>query len=153
MLAGYQTKGVKCMRSVSKIMCLSAVLGLIVMSSGCKSMKAIVPGEGLPLADIKTTATYDVIGPATGTASGQIILGFIALGVPNEAGAIATGTPAICLDPIKNAATYKAIESVVDADALVAPRWHIETTDNWIVYKKVTATVKGKAIRYNPSVK
>lgn len=141
------------MRSVSKILCLSTVLGLVVMFSGCSSMKAVAPAGALPLQELKTSATYDVIGPATGTASGTVILGFIALGVPNEAGAIATGTPSVSLDPIKNAATYKAIESVKDADALVAPRWHIETTDNWVVYKKVTATVKGKAIRYNPSVK
>ncbi|MEI8206151.1 MAG: hypothetical protein WCG03_04675 [Kiritimatiellales bacterium] len=116
-------------------------------------MKAVAPGGELPLEKLKTTATYDVIGPATGSASATIILGFIALGVPNEVGAIATGTPSISLDPVKNAATYKAIESVANADALVAPRWHIETTDDWVVYKKVTATVKGKAIRYNPSVK
>ena len=116
-------------------------------------MKAVAPGGALPLAALKTTATYDVIGPATGSASGAVILGFISLGVPNEVGVINTGVPTISLCPIQNAATYKAIESVENADALVAPRWHIETTDNWIVYKKITATVKGKAIRYNPSVK
>jgi hypothetical protein len=113
-------------------------------------MEAGAPGGKLPLAELKTTATYDVIGPATGSASGTILFGFIALGVPNEVGTV---TPSVCLNPIKNAATYKAIESVVDADALVAQRWHIETTDNWVIYKKVTATVKGKAIRYNSSVK
>jgi hypothetical protein len=116
-------------------------------------MKAVAPAGALPLQELKTSATYDVIGPATGTASGAVILGFISLGIPNEVGTINTGVPAISLCPIQNAATYKAIESVKDADALVAPRWHIETTDNWGVYKKVTATVKGKAIRYNPSGK
>lgn len=141
------------MRSISKVLCLSAVLGLVVMSSGCTSMKAVAPGGALPLEDLKTTATYDVIGPATGSASGTVILGFIVLGVPSEIGVVNTGVPTVSINPIQNAASYKAIESVENADALVAQRWHIETTDNWIVYKKVTATVKGKAIRYNPSVK
>ena len=115
-------------------------------------MKSVVPGATLPLAELDTTATYDVIGPTTGSASGAVLFGVIKLPFgPKKIGVINTGVPVLALCPIKNAATYNAIEAIQGADALVAPRWLIETTHNWGVYKKVTVTVKGKAIRYNPS--
>jgi len=149
-LKGKGTYMKKALQSLS----LLTAFGLIVMSFGCASTTSVVPGRGLPLEALGTTATYDVIGSTTGSASGTILFGVIKLPFgPRKIGVINTGVPTLALCPIKNAAAYNAIEAMPGADSLIAPRWVIETTDNWGVYKKIKATVKAKAIRYNTSAK
>lgn len=142
------------MKKVLRNLSFLLALGLITMGFGCASTTSVVPEAGLPLKPLETTATYDVIGSTTGSASGAILFGVIKLPFgPKKIGVINTGVPTLALCPIKNAAAYNAIEAIPKADALVAPRWVVETTDNWGIYKKIKATVKGKAVRYNTSGK
>ena len=131
--------------------CLFLVLALsLFVATGCTMHSNVMPGVA-PLLDIKTAATYDVLGPAEGTASGGLIFGIIPVGGEKKAGSIA-GSGFMMLSPVQSAALYNAIEAVPTADALLSPRWNI-VTKNYVVYQDVTVTVKGKAIRYNTSVK
>ena len=138
-----------------KILCLSMVLGFVVLSTGCTTMVAKVSATGVPLAELQTTATYDVIGSAKGSATGATLFGFIPIGGGSvkKIGMIATGMPYQRPPlPIEDEAIYNAIESVKGADAIIAPRWHIKV-NNYVIYQEKTVTVQAKAIRYNPSVK
>lgn len=109
------------------------------------------PAVGL---EMKSTATYDIIGDATGTSTGAMLFGFIPIGCENKYGEM--GQPFYAggfvkfQSPVEAAAIYNAIESVPTADAIMAPRF-VREGSNYIVYRKETVTVKGKAIRYNKS--
>jgi len=129
-------------------LCLAAITA--VSLTGCVGYRNSVPQGNLVL-DIKTPATYDVIGDAKGTATGATLFGFIPIGGENKGGAIgASGM--MMLGPVEQAAIYNAIESVPTADSLMWPRFQVEVA-NYIVYSEKTVTVKGKAIRFNPSAK
>ena len=121
---------------------------------GCSTMSNSVPGTGVPLAELTTTATYDVLGPTQGTSSGGTLFWFIPIGGEKKSGSIAMAgairTPFQMMAPVKAAALYNAIEAKPGADALLAPRWEI-VTKNYFIYSDMTATVKGKAIRINQS--
>lgn len=47
----------------------------------------------------------------------------------------------------KEAATFRAIESVPGADAIISPRFYVEKEKRFFWYQRVTVTVKAKAIR------
>ena len=119
--------------------------------TGCVSQANRLASWTPPLEELKTTATYDVIGDAKGTATGETLFGFIPLSFGGESkkGQLAGS---LILNPIESAAYYNAIESVPTADALIATRSTREVK-NYIVYVKETVTVKGKAIRFNNSAK
>lgn len=127
-------------------LCVTVVSAMAL--TGCTSYKSSVPQASLGLG-MSTTATYDVIGDARGTATGATLFGFIHIGGERKAGAVGG---MMLLDPVEQAAVYNAIESVPNADSLVWPRFHVESS-NYIVYSERTVTVKGKAIRFNPSAK
>ncbi|MDD4016518.1 MAG: hypothetical protein PHV28_01115 [Kiritimatiellae bacterium] len=129
-------------------LCLAAITA--VSLTGCVGYRNSVAQGNLVL-DINTTATYDVIGDAKGTATGATLFGFIPIGGENKGGSIgASGM--MMLGPVEQAAIYNAIESVPTADSLMWPRFQVEVA-NYIVYSEKTVTVKGKAIRFNPSAK
>ena len=129
----------------------SSVLVLFVIT-GCTMMKTSVPGIAAPLGHVETKATYDVIGPAKGTATGATLFGFIPIGGEQKYGSIASGTFQGPVDPLVANATYNAIESVPTADAIITPRWS-EKVDDYIIYQERTVTLEGKAVRLNPSAK
>ncbi len=134
---------------------IRAVCGsvLVLLSfTGCTMMQTSIPSVGAPLDDLKTQATYDVIGPAKGTATGATLFGFIPLGGEKKIGTISTGGFQRPVDPVVANATYNAIASVPTADAIIAPRWS-QKTDNYIIYQERTVTIEGKAVRINTSVK
>ena len=138
------------------VVAASAMVGLL---SGCTSLRSSVPEiSEVPMAKIHTTATYDIIGDAVGTTSGTYILGCIPVGIEHKTGFIIDGRSrtdrrlAVLHTRIESVAIYNAIESVPGADAIIAPRWHVETVRH-LFHKTITATVKGKAVRYNVSAK
>ena len=47
----------------------------------------------------------------------------------------------------KEAAVFKAIESVPGADAIISPRFYVEKEKRFFWHQRVTVTVKGKAIK------
>ena len=47
----------------------------------------------------------------------------------------------------KEAAVFRAIESVPGADAIISPRFYVEKEKRFIWYQRACVTVKGKAIR------
>lgn len=130
---------------------VGSVLMLLALT-GCTMMQTSIPGIGAPLDDIKTQATYDVIGPAKGTATGATLFGFIPIGGEKNFGTIATGGFQRYVDPVVANATYNAIASVPTADAIIAPRWSAKT-DNYIIYQERTVTLEGKAVRVNSNAK
>jgi len=144
----------------SKLPTIALVAGFVVMLAGCTMSVNSVPMGGVPLQKLETKATYDILGPAVGTSSGGYILGFIPIGVEKKSGSVAGDSVVSMglfgpqsyslLSPVDRAALYNAIESKPGADALLAPRWE-RVKKNYIVYVETTATVKGKAIRYNQS--
>jgi len=156
------------MRNTVLAVSLLAVVGLV---AGCSSMANSVPGVGVPLW-IDTPDSFEIIGRVQGTSTGGYLFGFIPIGVENKTGAIASapsggGQPPGGIlrsifpfnliiaaasspggyDPVARAAVYNAIESVPNADALLAPRWN-SLKKNYIIYSEKTVTVKGKAVRF-----
>jgi len=128
-----------------------AMMGL----TGCISYTNKAPSGYVPLAELKTTATYDVIGDAIGTSTGATLFGFIRVGGENKSGTVGGMLPLNPMEkmnPVENAAVYNAIESVPTADSLLAPRYSHKVSD-YVIYKEETVTVKAKAIRYNVSGK
>jgi hypothetical protein len=136
------------MKNVSTL----AVAGMVaVMLSGCTTMYNAAPRVYPPLAEVKTTATYDVIGPAEGTSSASYLFWIIPLSGENKSGSIGSSfVPISEYSAVEQAAIYNAIESVPGADALVSPRMSM-VRHNYVIFVEDTVTVKGKAIRYNPS--
>lgn len=135
---------------MKRVLSLAVLTTGMALLSGCVSYINQVPGAAVPLKPLESTATYDVLGDAKGTATGAYLFGFIPLGMESKSGSIGYGLS--MADPVQQIAVYNAIESVPTADALIAPRFDA-TVSNYIIYREKTVTVKGKAIRYNPSVK
>lgn len=133
---------------MNKLTALCVTVISAIALTGCTSFRSSVPEASLGLG-MNTTATYDVLGDARGTATGATLFGFIPIGGERKAGAVGG---MMLMGPVEQAAVYNAIESVPNADSLVWPRFHIETS-NYIIYSERTVTVKGKAIRFNPSAK
>lgn len=139
-----------------KILRLTVVAALLVaLGSGCMMMSSSIPEiSAVPMEEMKTTATYDIIGPAEGTSTGGYLFGFFAVKCENKSGAIGASVGLDRLySPVQQAAVYNAIESVPTADALISPRFHTTVEKNFFLYREETVTVRGKAIRYNVSAK
>lgn len=140
---------------IMKEMCnlaLAIIAAVVVCGcmTGCQSYLNVSPlgaVEPVQLAELKTTATYDIIGEAQGSATGGRLFGFIPVGGENKVGQVGS---MIIVNPVVRAAIYNAIESVPTADTLLAPRYSIKSS-NYIIYSEQTVTVKGKAVRYNKS--
>ena len=115
---------------------------------GCAGTHVSLPGA-TPLGGMATSASYEVIGDATGTAEGTVVLGLFTFGDADRRGSIGLGGLMVLPDPIEAAATYDAIASVPGADAIIAPRVTNEST-NYIVWREQRSTVRGKAIRIVP---
>ena len=126
-----------------------ALVSTIVCNSGCVSYFSRAPQGSVSLEALETTATYDIIGDATGTATGGKLFGLISIGGEDKFGQVG---PMFSANPVMRAAVYNAIESVPTADTILAPRYRIKTS-NYIIYSEQTVTVKGKAVRYNVSAK
>ena len=152
-----------------------AVCAAMAVCAGCVGYRSSAPEACVPLRNAKTTASFDVIGNAEGSASGATLFGFIAIGGERKSGRLGSmptdekrldGKKAVSsvlfpplllywwktssMDPVEQTALYNAIESVPSADMLLMPRAHVESS-NYIVYSEKTVTVKGKAIRLNKS--
>lgn len=123
----------------------SAMIG----TTGCVSSFNRMPQGSVALAPLTTTATYDIVGDATGTAKGGWLFGFIPVVGEDKYGQMGN---TLVTSSVEREAMYNAIESVPTADALLAPRFS-STHSNYLVYRSKTVTVKGKAIRYNVSAK
>jgi hypothetical protein len=143
--------------------------------TGCISYQNSTP-QASPTKKIATTATYDVIGDAKGSATGATLFGFIPIGggdsksgslglMPSEGDKVTGKNAALlfffwpallfgqsALGPVEAEALYNAIDSVPSADMLLCPRYAVESS-NYIVYSEKTVTVKGKAIRLKTSAK
>jgi len=128
---------------------LSAIVFAMTGTTGCISYYNNAPAREVGLDSLKTTATYDIIGDAMGTATGGKLFGFISIGGEDKYGQLGN---MILVSPVEKAAVYNAIESVPAADALMSPRFE-KKRSRYFVYSEETVTVKGKAIRYNVSAK
>ena len=138
---------------MKKAFAVLTTIAIVVLLTGCTITSNSVPGERIPLGLMSTSDTYSVVGPIEGTSSGGYIMGFIPVGHENKSGSISGGipygqmNPQILISPIARAALYNAIESNPEADAMFAPRWEY-ACKNYVVYREVTITVKGKGIKF-----
>ena len=139
-------------RNVVLVLAVS-LLGIMI---GCKSSSCSMPGHGagsFGLAEIQTDATYDIVGPIEGSGSHTYILGFIPTCLFSSDKKCGTFVGASC--PFRapfavQEAAYNAIESNPEVDAILSPRWHVES--NWyLLFSTSKATLKGKGVRYNIS--
>ena len=132
-----------------RLMMGATIAGGLGFVTGCSSFSNSIAQKDIGLDCLRTTATYDIIGDATGTATGGKLFGFISIGGEDKYGQMGN---MILVSPVERAAVYNAIESVPTADALMAPRFSSKRS-YYIVYSEESVTVKGKAIRYNVSAK
>lgn len=145
-------------------------VGLLALT-GCRTQGNTSPMTFPVLDSPKTTATYDVLQEAEGSSEGGTILFFIPLGLEDKVGQgdALEATPGgnwlvdilevvtlglLEFDPagrVKRSALYNAIDAQPGADAILYPRYNTERT-NFLIYQHMKATVKGKAVRFNPTV-
>jgi hypothetical protein len=138
------------MRNVSLVLLLLAVA----MSAGCSMSSNTIPQGyvgALQLGNMSTNSSYEILGPAEGTSKGGFLFGFIPLGMEKKFGSIGPRINPF-QNPVQAAAVYNAIESVPDADMIVAPRFST-VSNNYLVYREDTVTVKGKAVRFVGSMR
>ena len=151
-----------------------ALMGLVVGLglTGCRALANQAPYAGVPLEELKTKGTYDVLQTAEGSSSGAVLLGIFPIGLEDKRGQEAFpdkrdgGAGFLGIPPIfsflgdifpdaegrvRSAALYNAIEAQPGADALLSPRFNTDTTNYFFIYKEVSAKCRGKAIRYNPT--
>ncbi|MDX9794744.1 MAG: hypothetical protein RBU24_14650, partial [Kiritimatiellia bacterium] len=72
---------------------------------GCASFSNKIAQQDIPLEMLRTTATYDIIGDATGTATGGKLFGFISIGGEEKYGQLGN---MILVSPVEKAAVYNA---------------------------------------------
>lgn len=136
--------------NLMKKACFSTLAACLLLGlTGCITQGNKLAAFTPPLGAMTTTATYDVIGEATGTSTGGKLFGILRVGGEDKIGQLAGS---LIMNPVESAAVYNAIESVPTADALMATRMSKEIK-NYIIFSQETVTVKGKAIRYNTSAK
>ena len=133
------------MRNVSLVLLLLAVA----MSAGCSTVGNSIPQGyvgALQLGNMSTNSSYEILGPAEGTSTGGRLFGFIPIGMERKVGNIGPRINPF-QNPVQAAAVYNAIESVPDADLIIAARFST-VSKNYLIYREDTVTVKGKAVRF-----
>lgn len=131
---------------------ISIALGAILLS-GCSSKEAISPTAYAEVST-KQCAKYEILGNTEATVTDKKVLGIIDVdGEDDNSGSLEDTSVAWfdSADEAKQQALYKAIENVPEADALLAPRYHIEEDKVPLFYSKRKVTVRGKAIKYSPA--
>jgi hypothetical protein len=133
------------MRVVAKLVFIAAPFTL----GGCTSNANAIQGTRLDALtfDGLKRAEYRVLDKARGEACGTYIglwpIPVFWIDTPNESGVIfGHGISAKASD----AATYRAIAAVPNADAILTPVYHVEERNAGIWYSRTCVTVRGKAI-------
>jgi len=133
------------MRIPSKTVVLVVTLAL----TGCASQATAIQGTRLDALtfDGLKRSEYRVIDKARGDACGTYVglwpIPVFWIDTPNESGVIfGHGISAKAAD----AATYRAISAVPNADAILSPVYHVEEKSAGIWYSKTCVTVRGKAV-------
>lgn len=135
-------------RFVGVLIVAMVVAGL---GTGCTSLRNVTQ-EKDPSLYVRTRATFDILGPVEASAEGAYVLGFIGIGIENKTGCIGSGLAPAFYTPVQKVAVYNAIESMPEADAIIAPRWEIKRSNKYLFfYVEEKVTLKAKAIRYNTS--
>ena len=126
-----------------KRLALAAVLAGLVVMAGCQSLTVVPNYVGAPV-QAQPLTTYELVGDATGSASGTIILGLFTIGVDSQY----TALPGMAMIPckIERNALYKAWKNVETADALMCPVFTIDET-NYFVFKNKKVDVRVKALK------
>jgi hypothetical protein len=124
---------------------LLVLAAAVMLAVGCQST-TIVPNYSAPPINLQPIAAPELVGDATGSSEGTIILGFITLGVPSKYGSL-PGAGMLPACKIERNALYNALQKVPTADALVCPVMTIDET-NYFVFKKKKVDVRAKAVKY-----
>jgi len=125
-----------------------AVLAVaLVLALGCQST-TVVPNYTAPPIALQPIAAPELVGDATGSADGIVILNipWLTFGVESKYGSLPGAGPMPSCKIERNA-MYNAIQNVPDADALVCPVLTIDETQ-YFVFKKKAVDVKAKAVKY-----
>ncbi|MFA5138799.1 MAG: hypothetical protein WC728_06145 [Elusimicrobiota bacterium] len=139
-----------------KRMHLAMLVGMAVLLTGCVSSIKKYPygmmNTGLSLNSLARDQ-YEILSDVEGRASASQILffKFTEGGNKSFSGSLASGRQEFLMggaDPVIQAALYNAMESQPDADGIVAVRViKGEQTVVPLLFKKITVTLKGKAIK------
>jgi formylglycine-generating enzyme len=133
---------------------LVSVLLVILMgaaNSACTHTSASAPGVATPSSfqvNALNRGEYEIMGrtSATGCAEYVGLWPFPIFWYKSDNVSGAIGGFGVW-DRAKSVAVYRALKSVPEADALIAPRYEEETYQYFVWYKRTCATVTGKAIR------
>ena len=128
---------------------LMVCLGMIAAMSlvvGCQAT-TVSPNYTSPPVNLEPSTTYELVGDATGSAEGTVILGLFTIGVESKFASL----PGPSLGPLPSCAVeknamYNAMQDVEDADALVCPVVTIDET-NYVVFKKKKVDIRAKAVK------
>lgn len=136
---------------MKRIIVLVLVIAMIsLVFTGCVSKSRSLPGTSLPLAD----ADYEVLGDTQAEFTLMRVLIFNIgegkrnLGTLSGSGGLLANLniPVDTTGIAKNAALYKALEQMPDADMVIEPRYKIDRT-NYYIFEKVTVQVTAKAVK------
>lgn len=118
----------------------------LVFLSGCTFTSLTVPASGIGQIEFEplNSNEYEILGDAEGEATVGYVL-FFPFGDFQEKGWI--GSAFSLSGWAHQAAVYKAIESVPEADAILVPRSKGSGFKLFPLFGKQTVTVKGKAIK------
>lgn len=121
------------------------------LSTGCSSLHNSMEDKA-PSLLLRSEATFDILGPVEASAEGAYLFRVFGLGIENKTGCIGSGLAPSFYTPVQKVAVYNAIESMPEADAIIAPRWEITRKNKYLFfYVEEKVTLKAKAIRFNTS--
>jgi len=126
---------------------LLAVAAVLLIFAGCASTSLAYPAASVPLEE----AEYEILGDTQAEATGVVILGLPIAGrkmgsfsYPMESFAF-KGMSA--LGRVKANALYKTLKQMPEADAVVEPKWEIESFRFLFFFSRHKVRVTAKGIR------
>ncbi len=125
-----------------------AAAAAVIALSGCASSYSRMDIQNAPQVGAGN-ADFQILSRTSGSAECQKIL-FFEVGESPCGGSVISAVTggANQITPVEQKAMTRAIDSVPNADAMLAPRYSIEETGFPLLFKKKRVTVSGKAVEF-----
>ena len=126
---------------------LLGIAAVLLVVSGCASTSLAFPGATIPLEE----ASYEILGDTQAEATGVVIFGIPIAG--RKMGSFNypmmpfsfKGMSAV--ERVKSSALYKTLKQMPEADAVVEPKWEIESFRFLFIFSRHKVRVTAKGIR------